>query len=189
MFLFVLLKQNLKLQCFGNNFKLWFDWYHVSSICVVETKIEASMFLATIVSFDLIDFMFLVVLFWNKNWSFNLFATISSFDLIDFMFLVIFLKQKLKLQFVCNNFKLWFDWFHVSSCVVKTKFKLSFCKQNFKLWLDGFVSGCCRDKRQAFCNDFKLWFFLFLVCCRDSSQAFGNNFKLFIWLILVSGLL
>ncbi len=30
--------------------------------------------------------------------------------------------------------------------------------QNFKLWLDWFVSGCCRDKCQAFCNDFKLWF-------------------------------
>ncbi len=70
--------------------------------------------------------------------------------------------------------------------------------QNFKLWLDWFVSGCCRDKCQAFCNDFKLWFdwcfcfwfvvetalqllatissfsfdwFWFLVYCRDRFQS------------------
>jgi hypothetical protein len=97
MFLVVLLKQKLKLEFFCNNFKLWFDWFHVSSSsCVVETKIEAWIFFAMIIRFHLIDCMFLVV---------------------------VLLKQKLKLQFFGNNFKLWFDWFHVSSssCVVETK--------------------------------------------------------------------
>ncbi len=49
---------------FDNNFMLWFDWFHVSN-CV-----EAWIFLATISSFDLIDFMFLIVLkleiFWQQ---------------------------------------------------------------------------------------------------------------------------
>jgi hypothetical protein len=51
--------------------------------------------------------MFLVVLLKQKLKLEFFWATIVSFDLIDFMFLVVvLLKQKLKLEFFGNNFKL-----------------------------------------------------------------------------------
>jgi hypothetical protein len=62
--------------------------------------------LATIVSFDLIDFLFVVVLLKQKLKLEFFWALIVSFDLIDFMFLVVvLLKQKLKLELFWQQFQ------------------------------------------------------------------------------------
>ncbi len=105
----LLLKQKLKLEFLTTNSSfdlIWFDWFHVSSSCVVETKVEAWIYLATIVSFDLIDFLFVVVLLKQKLKLEFFWALIVSFDLIDFMFLVVvLLKQKLKLELFWQQFQ------------------------------------------------------------------------------------
>ncbi len=126
----------MKLEFFGNNFKLWFDWFHVFS-CVVETKIEASIFYDNFkIWFDWFHVSSCVVE--TKIEACIFLATIVSFHLIDCMFLVVvLLKQKLKLEVFGNNFKLWFDWFHVSSCVVEIKIEAWIFLQQFQalVWL------------------------------------------------------
>jgi hypothetical protein len=69
--------------------------------------------------------------------------------LIDFMFLVVvLLKQKLKLEFFGNNFKLWFDWFFCFCFVVETALKLLATSSSFSFdWFWFLV--CCRDRFQS----------------------------------------
>jgi hypothetical protein len=78
-------------------------------------------FFATISSFGLIDFMFLVVLS-KQNSSFPFANKISSFDLIDFMFLVVLSEQNSSLPFA-NKISS-FDWIDLFLVVVETNGKL-----------------------------------------------------------------